>query len=96
MAYRRQEEWQVQYGNRVDFVPTAIDDQAKQGSNKNMATIASFTVPFRPKLFGKLKPPALHLTRTALAKDEVFLVLVLIYSEARRQDRMVRGISSDS
>jgi len=87
VAYRRQEAWQVQYGNRVDFAPT-VDEPVKQGSNKNMATVASFTVPFRPKLFGKLKPPALHLTRTALAKDEVFLILVLIYSEARRQDRM--------
>lgn len=77
----------------MDFVPA--DEEARQAANKNMAIVAKFTVPYRPKLFGKLKPPTLHLTRTALSKDEVFLMLVLIYSEAKRQDRMVRGTSSN-
>ena len=49
-----------------------------------------FSVPFRPHLFTKPKPTVLHLTQTALAEDEIFLILVFIYSEAKRQDETVR------
>ncbi|KAF9553638.1 hypothetical protein CPC08DRAFT_767371 [Agrocybe pediades] len=49
---------------------------------------ATFTVPYRPQLFGKVKPIVLNLTRTALAKDEVFLILVFIYCEVKRQEKM--------
>ncbi|KAJ7779742.1 hypothetical protein B0H16DRAFT_724797 [Mycena metata] len=51
-------------------------------------TIAGrFCVPFRPHLFSKSKPAVLHLTSTALAEDEVFLILVFIYEEVKRQDK---------
>lgn len=46
-------------------------------------------VPPRPTLFGKPEPIKLLLSRVALEADEVFLMLALIYSEARRQDRAV-------
>jgi hypothetical protein len=56
---------------------------------------ASFSVPFRPHLFGKSKPVVLNLSRVALAKDEVFLILVFIYGETKRQEKMVcRNFSS--
>ncbi|KAJ7511993.1 hypothetical protein B0H11DRAFT_1953794 [Mycena galericulata] len=51
-------------------------------------TIAGrFCVPFRPHLFSKSKPAVIHLTTTALAEDEVFLLLVFIYEEVKRQDK---------
>lgn len=50
---------------------------------------ARLLVPYRPQLFGKQPPVTLELSRMALSKDEVFLILVMIYSEAKRQERMV-------
>jgi hypothetical protein len=50
---------------------------------------ATLSVPFRPQLFGKPKPVVLNLSRVALAKDEVFLMLVFIYNETKRQEKMV-------
>ncbi|KAF7368368.1 hypothetical protein MVEN_00158500 [Mycena venus] len=51
-------------------------------------TIAGrFCIPFRPHLFSKSKPAVIHLTSTALAEDEVFLLLVFIYEEVKRQDK---------
>ncbi|KAF5372688.1 hypothetical protein D9615_009875 [Tricholomella constricta] len=55
--------------------------------NDNMSIAARFLVPSRPHLFSKPEPPSLHLTKTALEADEVFLILVLIYSEIKRQDQ---------
>ncbi|KAG2015207.1 hypothetical protein CC2G_008496 [Coprinopsis cinerea AmutBmut pab1-1] len=54
----------------------------------NNEIVATFQVPYRPKLFGKTKPMVLKMCPTALERDEVFLLLVLIYCEAKRQDRM--------
>lgn len=51
---------------------------------------ATFSVPYRPQLFGKIKQVVLNLSRMALMKDEVFLILVFIYSETKRQEQMVR------
>lgn len=50
---------------------------------------ATLTVPYRPQLFGKSKPIVINLSRTALAKDEVFLILAFIYCEYRRQEKTV-------
>jgi len=50
-------------------------------------------VPFRPHLFGKQPPVMLELSRTALSKDEVFLILAMIYLEAKRQEKMVSIIA---
>ena len=55
--------------------------------DNNTSIVGQFQVPLRPLLFGKPDPTLLHLTRTALEQDEVFLILALIYSEARRQDK---------
>lgn len=61
--------------------------------NTNSLVAARFIVPFRPHLFSKSEPATLHLTKTALQEDEVFLILAFIYSEARRQDRTVSSTS---
>jgi hypothetical protein len=50
---------------------------------------ATLSVPYRPQLFGKPKPVVLNLSRVALARDEVFLMLVFIYNETKRQEKMV-------
>ncbi|KAJ8490095.1 hypothetical protein ONZ45_g13340 [Pleurotus djamor] len=63
------------------------DDEWKVTVDHGMSIAARFEVPLRPHLFTKAKPPVIHLTRTALEADEVFMILVLIYSESRRQDR---------
>ncbi|KAJ7461843.1 hypothetical protein B0H11DRAFT_1735989 [Mycena galericulata] len=59
----------------------------------NMSIAGRFSVPFRPHLFSKSQPALLHLTKTALAEDEVFLILVFVYCEAKRQDRTVGALS---
>ncbi|KAJ7211370.1 hypothetical protein GGX14DRAFT_450105 [Mycena pura] len=62
-------------------------EEWKATLNHNMLIAGRFSVPFRPHLFSKSPPALLHLTKTALAEDEVFLILVFVYCEARRQDR---------
>ncbi|PPR01042.1 hypothetical protein CVT24_000576 [Panaeolus cyanescens] len=52
-------------------------------------TTGIFIVPYRPKLFGPMRPVTLKLTREALVKDEVFLILALVYEETMRGDRNV-------
>ncbi|KAF8907535.1 hypothetical protein CPB85DRAFT_1311571, partial [Mucidula mucida] len=42
--------------------------------------VGVFSVPYRPHLFTKPKPTTLSLTTAALEKDEVFLILIFIYS----------------
>ncbi|KAF9486052.1 hypothetical protein BDN70DRAFT_870566 [Pholiota conissans] len=49
---------------------------------------AILTVPYRPHLFGKEKPVVLNMTRVALLQDEVFLILVFIYCEMKRQEKI--------
>jgi hypothetical protein len=61
-----------------------------------MCIAGRFAVPFRPHLFSKSPPPMVHLTKRALDEDEVFLILVFIYCEARRQDRTVSLVRSSS
>jgi hypothetical protein len=63
--------------------------QAFFSGKDNSDIEATFSVPFRPQLFGKSKPVVLNLSRGALAKDEVFLMLVFIYNETKRQEKMV-------
>ncbi|KAG6819095.1 hypothetical protein H0H93_015514 [Arthromyces matolae] len=60
--------------------------------NTSIQIAARLLISSRPHLFHFFKkpnPPALHLTKTALEADEVFLILVLIYEEIKRQDRTV-------
>ncbi|KAG5649811.1 hypothetical protein H0H81_001912, partial [Sphagnurus paluster] len=63
------------------------DEGWKATINNNLSTAARLLVPARPHIFSTPPPPALHLTRTALEADEVFLILVLVYEETKRQDR---------
>ncbi|KAG5336973.1 hypothetical protein J132_04066 [Termitomyces sp. J132] len=80
--------------DRKEYELRYDDDEGwKATLNDNMSIGARFLVPGRPHLFGKLDPPALHLTKTALEADEIFLILVLIYSEIKRQDSTVRNWS---
>ncbi|KAF9464004.1 hypothetical protein BDZ94DRAFT_532250 [Collybia nuda] len=55
--------------------------------DNNMLIAARFSVPARPHLFTKPEPSLLHLTKTALEKDEVFVIMAFIYSEVKRQDK---------
>jgi len=52
-------------------------------------TRASLFIPYRNHLFHKNKPAVLKMKSKALLQDEVFLLLVFIYSETKRQDRTV-------
>jgi hypothetical protein len=98
IVYHNQEEWQV---NRR-FSDTRVALKANKKiiifmqaffSAKDGDIEATFSVPFRPQLFGKAKPVVLNLSRVALARDEVFLMLVFIYNETKRQEKMVRSRS---
>lgn len=88
MCYKNEKEWQVRVApsfcqreeGLISIFQAVLNDEVS----------ASLTVPYRPKLFGKMKPVVLNISASALERDEVFLLLVLIYSETRRQDRMVR------
>ena len=90
IGYHNQEEWQV--NRRFSYTRVAL--KAKKNmqaffSKKDGDIEATFSVPFRPQLFGKAKPVVMNLSRVALAKDEVFLMLVFIYNETKRQEKMV-------
>jgi hypothetical protein len=80
------EGWKVGIPDSQNGIVTELT-QATLDDNTTVA--AEFSVPFRPHLFGKPEPSKLHLSKTALQEDEVFLLLVLIYSEAKRQDKTV-------
>ncbi|GLB45425.1 hypothetical protein LshimejAT787_3200110 [Lyophyllum shimeji] len=47
---------------------------------------AQSLVPERPSLFSKGEPPSPHWTKAGLEDDEVFLILALVYCEAKRRD----------
>ena len=51
--------------------------------------VGTFAVSFRPHLIHKEKLLSLNLSRKVLENDEVFLLLLLIYSEAKRQEDSV-------
>ncbi|KAF8054253.1 hypothetical protein FPV67DRAFT_831010 [Lyophyllum atratum] len=71
-------EFDIWYDGEGSWKVTAIDHQR--------SISAQFMVPSHPHLFTKPEPPTLHLAKTALEADEVFVILALIYSEAKRQD----------
>lgn len=74
------EEYEIVYHNQEEWQACF--------SSKDGDIEASLTVPFRPQVFGKPKPIMLNLSRVALARDEVFLMLVFIYNETKRQEKM--------
>ncbi|KAE9400208.1 hypothetical protein BT96DRAFT_857616 [Gymnopus androsaceus JB14] len=65
-------------------------------SDGTSKVVGRFAVPYRPHLFTKPPDPLLSMTRTALAEDEVFLLLVLVYSEAKRQDDTNSSVGNGS
>ncbi|KAF8816002.1 hypothetical protein BYT27DRAFT_7185731 [Phlegmacium glaucopus] len=77
------EEYDIVYDNRELEEKWKAVSIAKKGD-----AAATLSAPFRPQLFGKTKPVVLNLSRAALAKDEVFLILVFIYGEMKRQEKM--------
>ncbi|KAJ2935040.1 hypothetical protein H1R20_g2024, partial [Candolleomyces eurysporus] len=91
-------EYTVIYHNEKEWQVSTVSKSADFARNANRfmealldgEVVASFSVPYRPKLFGKLKPMVVNLETLALEKDEVFLFLVFIYSECKRQDKMVK------
>jgi len=62
---------------------------AEKAKEERRRTRASLFIPYRHHLFHKNKPAVLKMESKALLQDEVFLLLVLIYSETKRQDRTV-------
>ena len=67
----------------------SLNQRRKATCTRTGVVEATFAVPYRPQLFGKKKPLVLNLSRVALAKDEVFLILVFIYCEIKRQEKTV-------
>ncbi|KAJ7245327.1 hypothetical protein C8J57DRAFT_1355986 [Mycena rebaudengoi] len=68
-----------------------LHDEAADGEESTPA--ARFCIPFRPHLFSKTGRPVIHLKPAALAEDEVFLILLLIYLEVKRQERTNTAVS---
>ncbi|KAF7360430.1 hypothetical protein MVEN_00773100 [Mycena venus] len=73
--------------DRKEYEVVYEREEWKATLDHNMCIAGRFSVPFRPHLFSKSQPPLVHLTKRALEEDEVFLILVFIYCEARRQDK---------
>ncbi|KAF8190363.1 hypothetical protein K438DRAFT_1831943 [Mycena galopus ATCC 62051] len=73
--------------DRKEYEVVYEQEEWKATLDHNMCIAGRFSVPFRPHLFSKSQPPRIHLTKRALEEDEVFLILVFVYCEARRQDR---------
>lgn len=70
------------------YVASELDHQnSEEDKEEDKRVAARLCIPYRNHLFHKTQPPVLHLTPTALLKDEVFMILVLIYSETKRQDK---------
>ncbi|KAJ7634719.1 hypothetical protein FB45DRAFT_909653 [Roridomyces roridus] len=86
--FNRTRHWKWGEG-RKEYEILYEHEEWKATLDHNMKVAARFSVPFRPHLFSKSQPALLHLTKTALAEDEVFLILVFVYCEAKRQDRTV-------
>ncbi|KAF8878914.1 hypothetical protein BD779DRAFT_1553024 [Infundibulicybe gibba] len=64
--------------DRKEYSVTYELGQWTASLNNRKKPVARFTQP---------DPVILHLTKTALTEDEVFLLLILIYSESKRQDQ---------
>lgn len=79
------EDWKV----RVLFTVSANVTCVVQAILPNDEVAGTFAVPFRPHVFSKPTPTTLQLAKEGLAKDEVLLILIFVYSEAKRQDQTV-------
>ncbi|KAF7325881.1 hypothetical protein MKEN_00438900 [Mycena kentingensis (nom. inval.)] len=83
--YNRTRHWRWSQ-DRKEYEIIFEGEEWKATLNQNMLIAGRFYVP-RPHLFSKAPPTVLHLTKTALCEDEIFLILVFIYVETKRQDR---------
>ncbi|KIY70822.1 hypothetical protein CYLTODRAFT_419350 [Cylindrobasidium torrendii FP15055 ss-10] len=81
--------------DRKEFRVRYEDDDWK-ARNANGDVIGVFSVPYRPHLFRKPKPTTLSVEREALERDEVFLLLVFVYSEAKRQEQTNSSVGAGS
>ena len=82
--------WEVRRLSGVCFADARqFTPYIKATSQRTGEIEAKFLVPYRPRLFGKQPPVTLEISRMALSRDEVFLILAMIYLEAKRQERMV-------
>ncbi|KAM6503875.1 hypothetical protein JOM56_000818, partial [Amanita muscaria] len=77
-AYHRHS---LDIAGKILFVKELVEEDSKE-------PVGSFSVSFRPHLIRKAKPPSLKLSRKAVERDEVF-ILLLIYLEAKRQEGSV-------
>lgn len=66
---------------------SSAEDVDPEKAKEERRTSASLFIPYRNHLFHKTKPAVLKMKSRALLQDEVFLLLVLIYSETKRQDK---------
>ena len=92
IAYDNQDKWQVKRRYpQIHMWPLKAKKKFMQAliSEKNGDVEAILSVPFRPQLFEKEKPVVLNLSRVALSRNEVFLILVFIYGETKGQEKIV-------
>jgi len=78
---RERKEYCIKYKHREGWKVTSGDN-----------TLAQFSAPNRPRLFGKTDPPTFSTEKTLHTDEEVFLILLFIYNEVKRQD--VSGTAS--
>ncbi|KAF7316393.1 hypothetical protein MIND_00158100 [Mycena indigotica] len=83
--FNRTQHWRWSQ-DRKDYHIFLEGEEWKATLNQNMLIAGRFAVP-RPHLFSKQPPTLLHLTKTALVEDEIFLILVFIYCETKRQNK---------
>lgn len=84
----QEEGWEVLRSSQI--TDSSVVDRFLQARCTSTGEVeATLAVPYRPQLFGKTTPVVLNLSRVALAKDEVFLLLTFIYCEMKRQEKTV-------
>ncbi|KAF9523729.1 hypothetical protein CPB83DRAFT_898508 [Crepidotus variabilis] len=88
---KKREVWQWREGH--DGYEFVHGDHGWEIINRSSSTTSgSLSVPYRPHIFGKPKAVTLELSSEALRKDEVFLLLAMIYSEAKRQEKTTETV----
>ncbi|KAK7052748.1 hypothetical protein R3P38DRAFT_2502203 [Favolaschia claudopus] len=78
---------------RIEYELSYTHEEWKATTEEGKTTAGTFITPFRPHLFGPSKRPIIKLSQTALLEDEVFLLMVFIYEEVKRQDRTNTSLS---
>ncbi|KAK7044622.1 hypothetical protein R3P38DRAFT_2879832 [Favolaschia claudopus] len=84
--YNRTRHWRWA-PDRKEYEVVYEREEWKATLDHNMCIAGRFAISFRPHIFSKTKPPLVHLTARALEEDEIFLILVFIYNEVRRQEK---------